>query len=195
MKHTGWGGYVLVLQKCSSNARITNWFGWSKIPLAGVSQCSFCLTSFFDLKQWLRPSSWRLNNYVWWYTNWLLGWMDLSLFWFCFFLCQRIHVFGLCWGVFSCCPCTSLLSVCVEEAVHLEWVRNRNKSWHCTADFCSAAYSVVNFFSSTFWKFLVSCFRIARERGRSFTAYVKDSRSQVTDLPCLCSFRSSLPRR
>lgn len=46
---------------------------------------------------------------------------------------------------------------------------------------CSATYSVVNFFS-TFWKFLVSCFKIA-SREEEFIACERDSWSQVADKP------------
>lgn len=114
------------------------------------------------------------------------------LFCFCFFFARGSVVFGLWRGVFGCCPCSSLLSICGRGCafeVGGEWKQELAPySWFLL---CSATYSVVKF-SSTFWKFLVLWFKIAsRERG--FIACEKGCWSQVADRPSPAVFFQPRP--
>lgn len=83
------------------------------------------------------------------------------------FFFPRISMFlGFRRGVFCCCPCSSLLSICGRGCafeVGGEW---QQELAPCSQFLLwSPTYSVV-IFSSPFWKFLVSCLKIAsRERG------------------------------
>lgn len=92
--------------------------------------------------------------------------MDLAFCSDSAFFPQGSMFLGFCRGVFGCCPCNSLLSTCGRGCafeVGGEWKQElASCSWFLL---CSTTYSLV-IFSSPFWKFVVSCLKIAsRERG------------------------------
>lgn len=136
---------ILDLQQCPNHLGKTNAFDWRKSLLAGGSQCSCYLIFFFGKKVGVKTFELQTGEII--CVNdrrvdcWV-GWIDLAFCSDSAFFCQRIHVFGLWWGVFSCCPFNSLHGVYVEGVVHLQWVRNGNKSWHGTADFFSTVLHI-----------------------------------------------------
>lgn len=163
LKREGWGGCILVFQKCSNCPGKTNAFDWRKSLLARGSQCLCCLISFFRKKKTLRVKTFQMQTGETICVNgrrvdcWG-GWIWPSVLILPFF--AKGSVFGLWWCVFSCCPFNSLHGVYVEEVVHLKWVRNGNKSTGTVQLISSPQCCIFSCqFFSTCWKFLVSCFK------------------------------------
>lgn len=162
LKREGWGGCILVLQKCSNRPGKTNAFDWRKSLLARGSQCLCCLISFFRKKKKVRVKTFQMQTGEMICVNgrrvdcWG-GWIWPSVLILPFFAKGSMFL-----DSDDVCSVAVLLTVCIvlmwkRLCIWSGWgMETRALALYSWFLLYSAAYSVVNFslLAENFW-FLV----------------------------------------